>query len=192
MDRRSGGSGCGLRARRLVPHDRPLRTGGTDRPALPVWWGPSAVVTAPARSATLSASTKRPPKATARPRPHSPRRPGRTSVFRQEGRRRVGLRRRQSGRGGIRCELVLHLVHRAPRDHHAILCELRADGLGAGSALAQARANGPYLLGLNEPDMAGQSNMTAEQALDLWPRLMAAGKVLGSPAVATGGDVAGG
>ncbi|MCX5355671.1 glycosyl hydrolase [Streptomyces mirabilis] len=40
--------------------------------------------------------------------------------------------------------------------------------------------------------MAGQSNMTAEQALDLWPRLMAAGKVLGSPAVATGGDVAGG
>ncbi|MER5789853.1 sigma-70 family RNA polymerase sigma factor [Streptomyces sp. NPDC001980] len=60
------------------------------------------------------------------------------------------------------------------------------------AALAQARAEGPYLLGFNEPDMAQQSNMTVDQALGLWPKLMAAGKVLGSPAVAYGGDTAGG
>ncbi|MGY5122680.1 sigma-70 family RNA polymerase sigma factor [Streptomyces sp. 900105755] len=60
------------------------------------------------------------------------------------------------------------------------------------TALAQARAAGPYLLGFNEPDMAQQSNMTVDQALGLWPKLMAAGKVLGSPAVAYGGDTAGG
>ncbi|MFK0281847.1 sigma-70 family RNA polymerase sigma factor [Streptomyces sp. NPDC090499] len=60
------------------------------------------------------------------------------------------------------------------------------------TALAQARTEGPYLLGFNEPDMAQQSNMTVDQALGLWPKLMAAGKVLGSPAVAYGGDTAGG
>ncbi|MFD9659876.1 sigma-70 family RNA polymerase sigma factor [Streptomyces mirabilis] len=60
------------------------------------------------------------------------------------------------------------------------------------ASLAQARAEGPYLLGFNEPDMAQQSNMTVEQALGLWPRLMSAGKVLGSPAVAYGADTAGG
>ncbi|MFJ6081376.1 sigma-70 family RNA polymerase sigma factor [Streptomyces sp. NPDC092369] len=60
------------------------------------------------------------------------------------------------------------------------------------SALAQAKANGPYLLGFNEPDMAQQSNMSVEQALGLWPKLMAAGQTLGSPAVAYGGDTAGG
>ncbi|MFJ9249709.1 sigma-70 family RNA polymerase sigma factor [Streptomyces sp. NPDC101776] len=60
------------------------------------------------------------------------------------------------------------------------------------SSLAQARSDGPYLLGFNEPDMAQQSNMTVDQALELWPRLMSAGKILGSPAVAYGGDTAGG
>jgi RNA polymerase sigma factor (sigma-70 family) len=67
---------------------------------------------------------------------------------------------------------------------------------GAGSvtatALAQAKAAGPYLLGFNEPDMGAQANMSVDQALSLWPKLMAAGRVLGSPAVATGGDRAGG
>lgn len=58
--------------------------------------------------------------------------------------------------------------------------------------LGRARAAGPYLLGFNEPDMAAQSNMTVEQALALWPSLEANGKVLGSPAVAYGGDTAGG
>jgi RNA polymerase sigma factor (sigma-70 family) len=60
------------------------------------------------------------------------------------------------------------------------------------NSLAQAKKAGPYLLGFNEPDMSAQSNMTVDQALSLWPKLMATGKVLGSPAVAYGGDTAGG
>lgn len=60
------------------------------------------------------------------------------------------------------------------------------------AALAQARAEGPYLLGFNEPDMTAQSNLTVGQALSLWPQLMAAGDVLGSPAVATGAATPGG
>ena len=39
------------------------------------------------------------------------------------------------------------------------------------------------LLGFNEPDLAGQSNMTVDAALDLWPQLQATGQRLGSPAV---------
>ncbi|MCK4565483.1 MAG: glycoside hydrolase family protein [Verrucomicrobia bacterium] len=38
------------------------------------------------------------------------------------------------------------------------------------------------LLGFNEPDQHDQANMTVEQALDLWPKLMASGMRLGSPA----------
>ncbi|SHM62108.1 sigma-70 family RNA polymerase sigma factor [Actinacidiphila paucisporea] len=60
------------------------------------------------------------------------------------------------------------------------------------SGLAAAKKAGPYLLGFNEPDMSAQSNMTVDQALSLWPKLEAVGKVLGSPAVAYGGDTAGG
>ncbi|WP_232533988.1 glycoside hydrolase family protein [Plantactinospora sp. KBS50] len=56
------------------------------------------------------------------------------------------------------------------------------------SNLRQAKANGRYLLGFNEPDMGGQANMSVEQALDLWPQLEATGLTLGSPAVAWGGD----
>lgn len=67
---------------------------------------------------------------------------------------------------------------------------------GAGSAtranLAAATKAGPYLLGFNEPDLAAQSNLTVQAALDLWPRVQAAGRIVGSPAVATGGDVPGG
>lgn len=67
---------------------------------------------------------------------------------------------------------------------------------GSGSTdattLAQAKQAGPYLLGFNEPDMGGQANMTVDQALSLWPKLMSTGKILGSPAVAYGGDTAGG
>ncbi|MEG3633193.1 glycosyl hydrolase [Micromonospora palythoicola] len=58
--------------------------------------------------------------------------------------------------------------------------------------LARAKAAGPYLLGFNEPDMAEQSNMSVERALELWPRLMATGSTLGSPAVAWGGADPGG
>jgi hypothetical protein len=56
------------------------------------------------------------------------------------------------------------------------------------SNLQQAKSNGRYLLGFNEPDMAGQAEMTVEQALELWPQLQATGLPLGSPAVAWGGD----
>jgi RNA polymerase sigma factor (sigma-70 family) len=58
--------------------------------------------------------------------------------------------------------------------------------------LAAARQQGTELLGFNEPDMASQADMTVTQALDLWPRLAATGMRLGSPAVAYGGDTAGG
>ncbi len=61
------------------------------------------------------------------------------------------------------------------------------------SALDQARSAGSrYLLGFNEPDMAGQANMSVDQALELWPQLMATGLTLGSPSVAYGGADAGG
>ncbi|WP_030486459.1 sigma-70 family RNA polymerase sigma factor [Micromonospora chokoriensis] len=52
--------------------------------------------------------------------------------------------------------------------------------------LARAKAAGPDLLTFNEPDLREQANMTVEQALDLWPQLMATGSRLGSPAVAWG------
>lgn len=56
--------------------------------------------------------------------------------------------------------------------------------------LAAAKATGAgILLGFNEPDAGGQSNMTVEQALDDWPKLMATGMRLGSPAPGTGDDV---
>ncbi|AWS47117.1 glycosyl hydrolase [Streptosporangium sp. 'caverna'] len=58
--------------------------------------------------------------------------------------------------------------------------------------LAQAKSAGPYLLGFNEPDMAEQSNMTVDKALSLWPKLTATGQKIGAPAVAYGGDRAGG
>jgi len=67
---------------------------------------------------------------------------------------------------------------------------------GAGSVtaanLAQVKREGHYLLGFNEPDNSGQSNMSASQALSLWPRLMATGMTLGSPAVASGAATKGG
>ena len=44
------------------------------------------------------------------------------------------------------------------------------------------------LLGFNEPDQAGQANMTPEQAIALWPKLVATGLRLGSPATANGDD----
>ena len=67
---------------------------------------------------------------------------------------------------------------------------------GAGSVTAATmrlvKHEGHYLLGFNEPDNSGQSNMTVSQALALWPRLMATGMKLGSPAVATGAATPGG
>ncbi|MEV8436688.1 sigma-70 family RNA polymerase sigma factor [Actinosynnema sp. NPDC051121] len=58
--------------------------------------------------------------------------------------------------------------------------------------LTAVKAQGTTLLGFNEPDLAEQSDMTAEQALDLWPQLQATGMRLGSPAVAHSADRAGG
>jgi putative glycosyl hydrolase/ricin-type beta-trefoil lectin protein len=58
--------------------------------------------------------------------------------------------------------------------------------------LAKVKAEGRTLLGFNEPDLAGQAEMTVEQALDLWPQLQATGMRLGSPAVAYGGNTPGG
>lgn len=40
-----------------------------------------------------------------------------------------------------------------------------------------------HLLGFNEPDHSEQANMTVEQCLTLWPKLMATGLRLGSPAI---------
>jgi RNA polymerase sigma factor (sigma-70 family) len=60
------------------------------------------------------------------------------------------------------------------------------------ATLDQVRQEGSVLLGFNEPDMSGQSNMSVEQALDLWPKLMATGMTLGSPAVSSGAARPGG
>lgn len=60
------------------------------------------------------------------------------------------------------------------------------------AALREVRHEGRYLLGFNEPDNAGQANMTVSRALKLWPRLMSTGMRLGSPAVATGAATRGG
>jgi hypothetical protein len=58
--------------------------------------------------------------------------------------------------------------------------------------LAKVKTEGTTLLGFNEPDLAGQAEMTVEQSLDLWPQLQTTGMRLGSPAVAYGGNTAGG
>ena len=51
--------------------------------------------------------------------------------------------------------------------------------------LTAAKASGSaLLLGFNEPDNKTQANMTTTQALDLWPKLMATGMPLCSPAPA--------
>lgn len=67
---------------------------------------------------------------------------------------------------------------------------------GAGSVTpertAAAKSNGKTLLGFNEPDHDDQSDMTVEEALDLWPQLDATGLRLSSPAVAEHGATPGG
>lgn len=54
------------------------------------------------------------------------------------------------------------------------------------ASLSQAQEDGTVLLGFNEPDNKSQSDMSVSEALSLWPRLMATGMTLGSPAVASG------
>ncbi|MFF8171846.1 glycosyl hydrolase [Streptomyces chartreusis] len=58
--------------------------------------------------------------------------------------------------------------------------------------LHRAREQGRILLGFNEPDRSDQAHMAVKEALGLWPRLESTGMRLSAPAVATGGDVAGG
>lgn len=50
--------------------------------------------------------------------------------------------------------------------------------------LELVKESGSVLLGFNEPDHPRQANMTVEEALNLWPQLMATGMRLGSPACA--------
>ena len=52
------------------------------------------------------------------------------------------------------------------------------------AAVQQLKAQGQvkYVLGFNEPDQSGQSNMTVSRALALWPQLESIGLPLGSPA----------
>ena len=49
----------------------------------------------------------------------------------------------------------------------------------------QKGVNAPVLLGFNEPDRTDQSNISAAEALNLWPLLVAPGRRLGSPATST-------
>jgi hypothetical protein len=49
----------------------------------------------------------------------------------------------------------------------------------------------PTLLGFNEPDGSAQSNLTPQQALDLWPKLEGLCDRLGSPAIAGNASKAG-
>ncbi|HEV7655131.1 MAG TPA: glycoside hydrolase family protein [Mycobacteriales bacterium] len=60
------------------------------------------------------------------------------------------------------------------------------------ATIARAKASGSTLLGFNEPDLAGQAQLSVDTALSLWPTLQATGMRLGAPAVAYGGDTAGG
>ena len=60
------------------------------------------------------------------------------------------------------------------------------------TALAQAERSGQALLTFNEPDLDSQANMSVAEALSIWPKLMATGLQLASPAVATGAATPGG
>jgi RNA polymerase sigma factor (sigma-70 family) len=60
------------------------------------------------------------------------------------------------------------------------------------ATLSQVSQEGHVLLGFNEPDLGSQANMTVGQALALWPKLMATGMSLGSPAVSSGAATPGG
>ena len=57
---------------------------------------------------------------------------------------------------------------------------------------AIGQMKGKVLLGFNEPEREKQSNMTVEEALEVWPKLEATKMRLGSPAPAGGGARPGG
>ena len=63
-------------------------------------------------------------------------------------------------------------------------------GAAATAPEALARLGSPdVILGFNEPDFPTQSIMTVDEAIALWPRLMATGARLGSPATTTPGTL---
>ncbi|WP_067503146.1 sigma-70 family RNA polymerase sigma factor [Actinoplanes sp. TFC3] len=64
----------------------------------------------------------------------------------------------------------------------------KANVTAATLSKATSESKGKVLLGFNEPDMAGQSNMSVEDALAAWPKLQDTGLRLGAPAVAWGAD----
>ena len=69
---------------------------------------------------------------------------------------------------------------------HAEFVPMIWDGVDLDVNLADAKASGATnLLGFNEPDNQGQANMTVAEAVIQWPKLMATGMRLGSPATKT-------
>src|SRR5215469_17801482 len=60
------------------------------------------------------------------------------------------------------------------------------------ATIDRVKGEGRILLGFNEPDNSDQANMSVQQALTLWPKLMATGMTLGSPAVTSGAATPGG
>jgi len=54
------------------------------------------------------------------------------------------------------------------------------------TVLGEVKHEGNALLSWNEPDQAGEADMSVQQAIDLWPQLQATGMALGSPAVSYG------
>ncbi len=65
-------------------------------------------------------------------------------------------------------------------------------GINRMAEIDKAKSLGTTLLGFNEPDSTKQAQMTPQQALDLWPQLMATNMRLGSPAPTDNGQKRGG
>jgi hypothetical protein len=59
-----------------------------------------------------------------------------------------------------------------------------ADDVTPDNLASVAQSAARHVLGFNEPDMNGQSNMTPSECLELWPQLMKLPQRLGSPAPA--------
>jgi lysophospholipase L1-like esterase len=76
---------------------------------------------------------------------------------------------------------------RADGSIHAQFVPMIWYGADIDATLAAAKETGSTnLLGFNEPDNEGESDMPVAEAVSLWPKLMATGMRLGSPATTTG------
>ncbi|RFS45812.1 glycoside hydrolase family protein [Micromonospora craniellae] len=153
---------------------------------------PSAAPTTPAASTSPSASPSASPSSRPAPTAVRPAAPPPAATSAKKG---VGVwtfdgvdrALADSGASWYYTWNVAHPGVTAPRVSEFVPMIWGADSVTAAN-LRQARQNGKYLLGFNEPDLGGQANMSVERALDLWPQLEATGLPLGSPAVAWGGD----